>query len=439
MGVLNQPGNYAAAQWPFALMLAGTAYVGFWLGHRFGSSRHAWFAGMLTLFSGFFTRFWGATDTFAPYALAGSLCLLCLGLGICTNSHRRLVWFALAGLMAALGHLTRADGLLLLIVGWAVILWPWETQSQGTIQGRLLSLVILSLAYLLIMLPWFVRNMNTIGSPLPVGGTQAIWFTEYDDLFNYPPDSNPSNFFTNGISSLLSSRWEAFTNNLGTFVAVEGMIVMVPLLLIGLWRRRRDGFLRGFWLYALSLHLVMTLVFPYPGYRGGLFHSAAALVPWWAALGIVGLDDLVEWAARHRRYWNAGTAKAIFSVALLLIAVFLSLSTAQAGRVGIGTPELYRLLSEQLPSNARLMINDPAQLYYFTGLGGVVLPNESPDVIVDIARKYDVDYLLLENISDDGRGAAAPQELLPILTSPPDFLVPVDFNLAGVQLYEIRR
>ena len=82
------------------------------------------------------------------------------------------------------------------------------------------------------------------------------------------------------------------------------------------------------------------------------------------------------------------------------------------------------------------MINDPAQLYYFTGLGGVTLPNEAPEVILDIARRYDVDYLLLEGITEDG-GAAAPRKLLSILETPPYFLTAVSLNINDVRLYEI--
>jgi hypothetical protein len=437
MGVLNMPGNYAAAQLPFTLMLVGTTFVGYWLGGRLGSRRHAWIAGLLTLFSGFFTRWWGATDTFAPYALVGSLCLVFLGLGVCRppNAQKRhALWFLLAGAMAGFGHLTRADGLLLLLVGWLVILWP----SGEGLWPRIFALVILTCAYILVMLPWFVRNLSAIGTPLPVGGTQAIWFTEYDDLFNYPPNSSLNVVFAEGLGTFFSSRWEAFTNNLGNFVAVEGLIVMTPLMLVGLWRRRHNGFLRAFWLYALGLHIAMTLVFPYPGYRGGLFHSSAALVPWWAALGAVGLDDVIEWVARRRRHWNVRVAQAIFSMALIAIALYLSLSTGLRGRVVSGAPDLYQRLSELLPADAHIMINDPPQLYYFTSLGGVVLPNEPPDVILTIARKYDVDYLLLEGISDDSRAAAAPDELLSILQSPPDFLTQIPFDSPGTRLYEIR-
>jgi len=497
MWIFNAPGDYAAAQTPLALMLAGTACVGYWLGLELGGKRrHAWVAGLITLFSGFFMRFWGATDTFAPYALFGSLSLVFMGLGVKSGESQKMVknptltlslrdflrspefregtkyeanlspsllnseergwgkgvgrkivvsfsissqthpyiWFALCGAMAALGHLTRADGVLLLIVGWAVVGWAWRTIS---LQKLVLSIFIMTAVYLIVMSPWIVRSLNTIGSPLPVGGTQGIWYTAYDDIFNYPPDSSPQTFFADGIGLLLSSRWDALRENLGTFVAIEGMIVLTPLMLIGLWMRRRDAFLRGFWLYALGVHLAMTFVFTFPGVRGGLFHSVAALLPWWAALGAVGLDDVVDWVAKRRRKWNATTAKWIFSSALVIFVVFLSLLISLPRRVNVGTPTLYSQLSEVIPVGSRVMINDPAQLYYFTGLGGVVLPNEPPDVIPEIAQKYGVGYLLLEGVTDNGQ-AAASAKLWSILAQNPDFLIPVPLDYPGVKLYEIR-
>jgi hypothetical protein len=446
MGLLNAPASYAAAQWPFTLMFAATVCVGFWLGERLGGSRrHAWVAGLLTLFSGFYIRFWGAIDTFAPYAVVGSLCLVFLALAFQSSfgTRRSLLYFGLSGVLAALAHLTRADGVLFVIVGWVTIVWMliFDRQAGRSIFRKLISGgVVMTVAYLLVMLPWFARNLSLIGTPMPLGGTQTIWLTSYDDLFNYPPDNSPATLFANGVGVFLASRWEAFTNNLGTFVAVEGLVVMTPLMLVGLWHRRRQAFLRPFWLYALGLHLAMTVVFPFPGYRGGLLHSAAALVPWWAALGVVGLDDVVDWVARRRRRWNATTAKMIFSTGLVGVAILLSLMIALPNRVGLQTGSaFYTALRAQLPQDARVMINDPAQLYYFTGLEGVVLPNEAPNVILDIARKYAVKYLVLEGITPDGSmSIATPLELVSILSSPPDFLIPLPFDIPGVRLYEIR-
>jgi hypothetical protein len=437
MWLFNAPGHYSAAQVPFALLLAGAAGTGYWLGGRLGGTgRHAWLAGLITLSGGFFMRFWGATDTFAPFALFGSLCLVFMGLLFEASGRRVYMWAALVGALAGLGHLTRADGPLLLLVGWAVVLWPWD--SKPSWGQPLLRIVWMTLAYVLVMSPWFMRNLDVIGSPLPVGGVQAMWFTTYDDLFNYPPQASPQTFFAGGIGLLFSTRWEAFTANLQTFIAVEGMIVLTPLMLVGLWQRRRDRFLRGFWLYALGLHIVMTLVFPFPGYRGGLFHSAAALLPWWAALGVAGLDDVVGWAGRRRR-WHVPTAKRVFSGALLVFVLFLSLSIALPRRVTVHTPELYTLLADALPPDARVMINDPMQLYYYTGRGGVVLPNEDPAVIPEIAGKYGIGYLLLETQWVDGqRLVAASPKLAGLVDDPPEFLTRLNVKLPdGVILYAI--
>lgn len=458
MGLLNAPGNFAAAQWPFTLMLAGTGCVGFWLGVRLGGRRrHAWMAGLLTLMGGFFMRFWGTTDTFAPFALIGSLCLVCMGLAlegerIASATGRSARCLVLTGALAGLGHLTRADGVLLLFAAWAAILWPYYDlfsqrvhhaaplqQTRFLLTQGVIALLIVTAVYGLAMLPWFVRNLNTVGSLLPVGGVQTIWFMEYDDLFNYPPDASPQMLFASGPGVLLQSRWEAFVGNLGTLVAVEGMVVLAPLMLIALWKRRSHPFLRGFWLYALGLHVAMTLIFPFPGLRGGLFHSAAALFPFWMALGVVGLDDVIDWIAQRRRHWNRQTAKHIFSAALLIFCAALSLSVSLPRRIGADTPPLYPALLDRLPPDVRVMINDPAQLYYYTGLGGVVLPNEMPDVIPEIARRYGVSYLVLESqpLADGQTVLAASDQLASILTAPPEFLSEIEINVPGIRLYEI--
>ncbi len=445
MWLLNAPGSYAAAQFFFSLMFAGVILVGFWLGgHLGGTRRHAWVAGLVTLFSGFFVRFWGAIDTFAPFALVGSLCLVFLGLAhqAGVNRRRRVLYAVLAGAFAGAAHLTRADGLLFVLVAWAVIIWVilFDRSGKRTGMGQLfVGGVVMTLAYVLVMLPWFIRNQSVIGAPMPLGGTQTIWFTSYDDLFNYPPDASPATLFANGIGEFVASRWLALTNNLGTLVAVEGLVVMTPLMLVGLWRRRREGFLQPFWIYAVGLHLAMTLAFPFPGYRGGLLHSAAALIPFWAALGVVGLDDVVDWIARRRRRWKAGAAKWVFSVGLVGIAVLLSWMIGGGNVVPPQSPSaLHTALRDALPADARVMINDPSQLYYFTGLGGVVLPNESPDVIVDIARKYGVKYLVVEGIEADGQTSnALTEKLMTLLITPPAFLIPQPLNVPNARLYEI--
>ncbi len=460
MSLFNAPGDYAVAQLPFIAMFAATACVGYWLGWRLGGTvRHAWVAGLVTLFSGFYTKFWGEIDTFAPYALVGSLCLVMIGiatsppnpLSVGRGGVKRMIVWGIAGALAGLGLLTRAAGLLVVVVGAMVIMWmgwrnikgqtrgsaPTEAKerahSRAPLREIVIALVALALGYGLVMLPYFARNLQAIGSPLPLGGTQAIWFSEYNDLFNYPPNSSPATLLANGLGTLISSRREALVNNIGTFVAVEGLIVMTPLMLIGLWRRR-EAFLLPFALYTLGLHLAMTFVFPFPGYRGGLLHSAAALIPFWAALGVTGLDDVIEWVAKRRRRWNARTAKIFFSGGLVALAIIISYFIGMSGRVSLkGDTSVYDELSAALPADARILSDDPPELYYYTGRGGASLPNGTPETLLEVARKYEIDYVVIMGSAD-----SMPAGLQSILENPPDFLKP-ELGFLNMRVYAIQR
>lgn len=449
MALLGAPGAYDAAQVPFALMLAALACLGFWLGGRLarldGASdapvlRYQWVAGLLTLFSGFFTRFWGATDTFGPYAISGALALVLPGLALAAaarGASRR--WWMLAGAAAGFGHLARADGLLLLIVGVVAALWPrrWlrgDSQKSAAFDGAAIPLLLVG--YLLVMGPWFARNLSETGAILPVGGLDAAWFPSYDALFNYPPGAAPADLFADGLGTFLESRWVALSNNAMTFIAVEGLVVMTPLMLLALMRRWRDPLLLPFAVYALGLHLAMTFVFPFPGYRGGLFHSVAALIPFWAALGVLGLDDTVAWVAARRRTWRPRQASRVFSVGLVMLAVALSWNIGQSGRVSDGTPILYEQLDSLLPADAVVMVNDPAALYYFTERGGVVIPNADVQTVPQIAARYGVTHLLLETVSGQ-YAVPAPFDFDPERLPP--FLRRVDVDLSGAELYVLVR
>lgn len=383
--------NFDAAQAGFVILWALLAVVAFGCGAWLGETRrHAWMAGLLTIFSGFFAPFWTTTDSFGPFGAAGALALVGMGRGR-TKKDRR--WFAFAGAMAGLAHLARADGLLFAPVLVSVALWPDEEN-----QSRLGAAVAGLLAYLLVMAPWFGRNLS-LGAPLlPAGGTATLWLRGYNEITHYPPDAlTLQHFLEWGTGNIANSRLEAAAVNLQHFVAEQGLVIFAPFILVGLWRRRNDPQLSGVWLYALGLHLAMTFAFAYPGMRGGLFHSSAALLPFWFALGVLGLDDTIEWIAKHRRTWKAPQAKFIFNVGFLLMAAALTLSL-----LGARLPtwneagQHYTVLGDRLPDDAVVMVNDPAALYYHTGLAGVVVPNGDIEMVRMVAERYRVTHLVLD-------------------------------------------
>ena len=443
MRVFGAPGNYAAAQSFFAALAAGSAVVAYCLTLQLGGElRQAWIAGLLAVFGGYFSLRWGAIDTFAPYACIGSLALLGVGKALSGGRHSRLTWI-LVGSLAGLGHLTRPDGLLLLLTAWlAIMLFGGGNgdRARESRRERILAILLVDLAYLAVMSPWFVRNIGALGTVLPTAGSQAFWHTDYNELFQFPAQASLETMLSRGVSQWLAVRWTAAVHNLATFVAVEGMIFLTPFMLIGLWLQRKRTLLRGFLIFALGIHLTMTLVFPLAGYRGGLFHAVAALLPFWMALGVLGLDITIKWIAARRVTWRAARAQVLFSTAALFFGVGLSLLVALPSRLSMSDqmPRLYAGLRDLLPQDARVMINDPAELYYYSGLGGVTLPNTSVHRVPIIASQYEIDYLVLEGIGADGFSVSAPLALQFDTDSPPDFLRPAPFDIGNdVRVYEI--
>ena len=140
------PGSFFALQLPFVLLsalLPLVAYAVAWqatpvLPPRVlvavsvvegGVRRRAWAAGLLILFSGFFFPYWTLPETFAPFALFGSLALWLAGKRGVENGEGMLDagrWL-LVGLLVGLAHLTRADGILLL----PVVILPLLVRPQS--------------------------------------------------------------------------------------------------------------------------------------------------------------------------------------------------------------------------------------------------------------------------------------------------------------------
>jgi hypothetical protein len=300
-----------------------------------------------------------------------------------------------------LGHLTRADGLLLVLVALTLALWPYRKKENGQSFNRWFAAGVIVLAYLVVMAPWFARNLDVIGSPLPASGVGTAFLRDYNEIFEYPVDWSAGEFVDWGVGNILDSRWEAFTINLGTFIAVEGWVILMPFALVALWKRRGESLLSSFMLYALALHLVMTLVFAFPGYRGGLFHSAAALAPFWAVLSVLGIDDVTEWAGKRFKRRRVGQDKVVFSGFAVLIAIGVAMF-ALFGRGGDETDvpsidERAVIIEEDaIAVEPMVMVNDPAGWYYHTGYSGVTLPDAPLDRVPEIARRYCLTHLVLD-------------------------------------------
>lgn len=372
-----------------------------------GAGPPAWLAALLTLFSGTYFVYWVNTDNFTPFAVAGASALMLAGLG----EPRPGRWWllALSGVLIALAHLARADGVLLLLVVTAMA-WLHRRRllraglAACTVDPYAWRAVAAAVAlYLLVMLPWCARNLLVFGRLLPAGGGTPF-MREYNELFSYEFTPSLAYYLSWGLPSILRSKLEALWLNL--VAQLQGThYYLLPLCALGAWRLRRDARTWPFAIYSLVLLGAMTLVFTFPGPRGATFHSASALLPYYYTTAAAGLSEAVQLAAQRLRHWNAPVATRNFGYVLLAFAAALA--------VGFGVRnvrdwnrhlEQYRAVAATLPAGserARVMAADPPGFFYASGRQSLVIPNDGFPALLAAAQKYGVDYLILEPARPD--------------------------------------
>jgi 4-amino-4-deoxy-L-arabinose transferase-like glycosyltransferase len=391
--------SFRGAQWPFWLLAGLLPLLTFAISLKLSGERwQAWTAALFTVAGGFYAHWLSQPATFAPFAWAGGLGLYAMAQGSRgAKGWKRWVWWLLAGVMAGVAHLTRADGVLLLLVG----VWVWLLGRGGRrkLIERFQSLGLLILGYLLVMGGWFIRNWQVLGRPLPTVGTQTIFLRDYDDLFAYGRSFDLQFFLDWGWGNIIQSKLSGLSVAGQTFIAVSGLIFLVPFIVWAWWRLGRGEkreWLRPFTWYTLALYGTMSLVFTLPGERGGLFHSSAAMWPWMMALAAAGIGLAVDWFAARLPHWQPERAKRLFSIIFVVIAFvlsfFIGLARADSDQLG----QIYEAIGSQLPPDAVVMVGDAPGFYYHTGITAVSIPNEPIDVLLQAAAQYGVTFLVLD-------------------------------------------
>jgi hypothetical protein len=405
---LSNAALFRAAQLPFALLASALPVLSYLVAGMVGGvRRHGLAAGLLTLFSPFYFVFWTTTDAFALYALvaAGAIVFTALAINRPAKAHR---WLFGAGLAAGLAHLTRADGVLLIL---CLVLWVAVRPISGLgWRARLLRATILLAGYALVVAPWFWRNWVTAGAPLGPGGLRTIWLTNYDDLFTFAPERlSAAAYLAAGAGTILSGKWSAFLANAQTVVAVQGSVVAFPFVLIGWWRLRRNALIQLAVLYGLAVLAAMTLVFTFPGARGGYFHSGAALLPFFMACAVVGVDVTVEAVALRLRHWQPERSKPIFTGLLVGFALLLTVAVFWKRVIGPDFSQPTWQTSERVYGQAgawlsgegqdgvTTAVNDPPGWNYWTGWPAIVIPNGDAATLRRAMTTYGAHFVVLDS------------------------------------------
>ena len=335
----------------------------------------------IVLGSGAYFPYWVTTDSFTPFALAagGSLWLavearIRAGAWDATaRGGRARLGCCLfgAGALAGLAQWVRADGLLFLVAPLlAALSGPAESGWAGRTRLALPGVALVLAGAALTAGPLSLRAVLTWGTPAPPGVGGALWLTAYDDLFRFGQAPTFGRWLAAGPAPAASVRGEALLTNLAA-LGQSLLYVALPLTALGAWRRRRNAAVTLPLAVLLTLYGVHSLVFPFQGVRGALFHALAGLVPWLALWTAWGLLLAVSWGAA-RRGWRESEACPILGGALATLLLLGGVSfTVDLRRRWEPHVQAYRAAGAWLDAHAspgaRLMGVDPPGLWYATG------------------------------------------------------------------------
>jgi hypothetical protein len=407
--------DFASGRLAFlALAAAAPVFTG-QLAYAFSRNRVlALVSGLLAVFSIYYVPFMPVPDNYGPYIVLGSLFFLGIGRGT------KGAFFAI-GLTVGLMTLARSDGLLWLVMaGVAAVLGvpaasagvESPTAVSGTLRRASRALLLVTLAtvgFLLIMGPWFQRNLGLYGAPMAPGGARLLWLTTYDETFAYPATQLTfDRWLSQGWAPILTARLSALKWNLLNTFAAQGGVFLFPFIVMGAWVHRRDRRVQIALLAWAALLAVMSLVFPFAGARGGFFHAGAAIQPMWWTLAPLGLDATV--AAARRRGMFTPQAFMVFrgafvGIAVLMTAVIFTLRILPGWGEGEHTyPEIESYLRRTGADPSQIvMVRNPPGYYMMTGRPAIAAPFSEPADLLAAARRYDARYLVLESA-----GAAGP-------------------------------
>jgi hypothetical protein len=414
------PGNQFLAGLPFALIGALAAPLTWAIAREAGARPLvAVGAGILAASPAASAVFFSQPDNFGLYQPLGAGALLLAARAL--KRHRP--WeFAIAGLLVGLATLARNDGVLVGATVGLAFLWDrwraWRRRRQyeeltrrggrpfvGPVGAAIPFWAAIACfgLFLVAVAPWFARQLAVFGTLLPSSQSGRVLFIR--DISEWNSITTPSTLdylLGQGIGPLIVSRIGGLVAGIEIYSVLVCSVILVPFLLVGAWLRRRSVDFGPFFVYAAILFAFSAIVSAVHVPGGTFIHSAVALAPHSYVLAIEGVVAVIAWIARRRRRWNVETASRVFAGAAVALTVASSAfygivvvngwSAVRDLRIGVAQ-ELDRLGAS---TDDRLMSIDAASFRYWTGRGGVVSPDDPLDTVRDVARAYDIKWLILE-------------------------------------------
>ncbi len=337
------------------------------------------------------------TDTTTLNAVFICAAILLLNNGL--NSGR-LRYFALSGALAGLAYLTRNDAILFIPMLVSVIaLRMWTGEPRLQIRAALTAVCFALAVFLIVIAPWLGRNGRETGRLGIAEADRMFFMVEQADHYAYGiPITWESMLQRQSLNQLIYRRLfelAAAAKQIAVSLTFP-VIVLVPAGLIWVVRKRDRSRLLAIapplsWL--LGILIVYPLLLPLKSQAGSFEKAFLTITPLLIPLAALAIDTLITRTALKRGFVVITLLWLGFSSA-----AYVQQATQQADTYYDSIQVLVETL-ETLPDltgdgDIRLMSQDPFVLSYF-GYSSVMTPLASREDTLELARQFEIDYLLM--------------------------------------------
>lgn len=371
---------------PFALIGALLPLISYWAARQLGlaptlSLIAAGFAAVLPEFVLNSAR----TDTTVPNAVLVCASILLLNRGL----ERGQAWaFALSGAAAGVAYLNRSENILLLPM-FVVTLIALRGQHW---RKALLMPVIAAL----VVAPWLARNVALNGTFSTPTTMSMFFLTDVRDHYLYHAGDLSLQTYLASVPPAEMIGKRLFEMAAGIKMMITTLDVLLPVLVIGgalLLTRDRPRWrsLLPTVILLAGVFVFYTMLVPYKSQAGSLKKAYLTLIPLLIPVGVYALERAIT-----DRRLQIGAA--VIGIALMgFNGIELVRADQNAARAYLAQIEAMRDVAVTLPNDDAeliLMTQDPFILSY-AGVSSVMFPNDDRETVIEVARRYGVDYLLM--------------------------------------------
>jgi 4-amino-4-deoxy-L-arabinose transferase-like glycosyltransferase len=364
-------------------------------------------AAILALFPGPLFLLYPAIDNFALIGLFGALVLYSSMRAVRSGSPDR--WLVAAGAFAGAAALTRIDGVLLTLApatawlvgrGWT----PWaQLGGRPTWRAGFAS----AAAFLIVVAPWLIRQSAVFGTPLPSTGGHTLWITSYNEQFSLGHEISLRTYLEWGVPNIILSKLETWAIIAGRTLVLMGGFLVLPFVggLIAFGHRPE---LAPFSVYFGAVFFLMGALFTFHAPQSAWYHTAPAWLAFAYPVALAGIAPTFTWLGGAWRFLRRPQTHAFLGGVGLIAAIVLSvLGSASLYGGWLSSRERDMAAASFFIDTGRtedvVMYRDASALHLISGNPAVAIPWDTYPVIEQVARAYDVEWLVISQLEEETR------------------------------------